>query len=55
MEGIQKYIGANILNVLESENAKKAYQYCVQYMHENYGDNVDYKINVTKSGTLNYH
>lgn len=43
MEGIQKYIGANILNVLESENAKKAYQYCVQYMHENYGDNVDYE------------
>lgn len=40
---ITKYTGNNIPSVLVDENAKQAYRYCVKYMHENYGDNVDYE------------
>ncbi len=40
---IQDYTGVNILDVLSDENAKQTYRYCTQYMHENYGDNVDYQ------------
>ena len=43
MEDIKQYTGSNIPDVLEDENAKNAYRYCVQYMHENYGDNVEYE------------
>lgn len=40
---IKKYTGSNIPDVLKDEDAKQAYRYCVQYMHENYGDNVEYE------------
>lgn len=42
-EHIQKYTGVNIPDTLDREVAKKAYRYCVQYMHENYEDNVEYE------------
>lgn len=37
------YTGSNIPDVLPDEISKKAYRYCVQYMHENYLDNVEYE------------
>lgn len=40
---IAQYTGKNIPNVLQSENARQCYRWCMEYMHDNYGDNVEYE------------
>ena len=40
---VRLYTGENILKVLKTENEKKTYYWCREYMHENFGDNVEYE------------
>jgi len=40
---IRQYTGENILKVLETENERNTLYWCREYMHQNYGDNVEYE------------
>ena len=40
---ITRYTGVNIPDVLKTENEKQTYRWCMEYMHQNFGDNVEYE------------